>query len=197
MDNKLQIVEIIPEQKFIPVDEWQPADESEMIFQHGKNCMICPSISNFFSGVTPDDNICTFILSAKRCYNSATKIKEGGQISIGFRDHCTQYLNYFEKYYDIEKYLVSVYAQIKYAIDYIAQYNEENFVNDLCRYIIFYRCRPSFRMAVRRFVTDNYSIHLNYNNSKNRVYRYSCHIINGNIIYTELYHSFNYALVLG
>lgn len=173
MDNKLQIVEIIPEQKFIPVDEWSPTDEDDLIFKHGKNCMICPSIANFFSGVTPEDNICTFILSAKRCYNSATKVKEGGQVSIGFRDHCTQYLNYFEKFYDVEKYLVSVYAQIKYAIDYIAQYNEENFVNDLCRYIIFYRCRPGFRMTVRRFVNDNYSIHLNYNNSKNPCLEYT------------------------
>ena len=99
MGNKIQIAEVIQPKTFIPVDDWQPEVEEDKIFQHGKNCFTCPSISYFFEGSKPDDDICTFVLSAKRCYNSATKVKDGGQVSIGFRDHCAQYLNYFEKYY--------------------------------------------------------------------------------------------------
>lgn len=173
MENKIQIAEIVQPKVFIPVDDWQPESEDDKVFQHGKNCLSCPSISNFFAGSTPEDDICTFILSAKRCYNSATKLKDNGQVSIGFRDHCTQYLNYFEKFYDTNRYLVAAYAQIKFAIDYISQYNEENFVNDLCRYIIDHKCQPVFHLQVKQFVTDNYNIHLNYNNSKNPCLEYT------------------------
>ena len=173
MGNKIQIAEVIQPKTFIPVDDWQPEVEEDKIFQHGKNCFTCPSISYFFEGSKPDDDICTFVLSAKRCYNSATKVKDGGQVSIGFRDHCAQYLNYFEKYYDTQHYLVSAYAQIKFAIDYIAQYTEENFINDLCRYIIDHKCQPLFHLQVKQFVDDNYNIHLNYNNSKNPCLEYT------------------------
>ena len=171
-NNLLHVIEIVPATEFIPVDEWIP-NEEDLIFQHGKNCMSCPAIANFFEGISANDNICTFILSAKRCYNSATKVKDGGQVSIGFRDHCTQYLNYFEKYYDREKFLVSTYAQIKYAIDYIAVYNEDNFVYDLCRFIIDHRYQPMLHLNINRFVRDNYMMHLNYNNTKNPCLEYT------------------------
>ena len=74
-----------------PIDQWVPKAE-DRIFDHIRGAIIVP-VHKFFN--MPDDCKANnmfdyFYVTAKRCYNSDTKIKDG-QISIGFRDHCTNY----------------------------------------------------------------------------------------------------------
>ncbi len=171
MADLINVVEIVEQEPFIPVDKWVP-NEEDKIFSHNKNAIQINMIAGMFN--VPDNSPITFfIMSPKRCYNSSTKVKVTGDISQGFRDHCTQYLNYFEKFYDTDKYLISVYGQIKYLIEYEKSYSEESFINDLIRYIISHRYAPVFHSRVKNFVRDNYNIHLNYNNTKNPCLEYN------------------------
>lgn len=157
--------------KVIPVDEWEQ-EPKDMLFTHVKGAIKLNEISRMFS--LPDDSpISYFLMSKKRSYNSDTVMKENGELSIGFRDHCTKYLNYFEKFYDEDHYLVSIYAQIKYMIEYEKDYNEEGFITDLLRYIIDHLSAPLFHFLVEKFVDDNYNDHLTYKNVKNPCLEYN------------------------
>lgn len=163
---------VIEEPKqFVYVDDWvqQPED---MVFTHVKGAIKVNSICDIFS-LPKDSPIAYFIMSKKRSYNSDTVVKDNGELSIGFRDHCTKYLNYFEKFYDTEKYLVTVYSQIKYMTEYQDEYNEEGFINDLLRYIINHESAILFHYQVERFVEDNYHDHLTYKNVKNPCLEYN------------------------
>ena len=171
MSDLISPIEIVNKEPFIPVDQWVPAEEDK-IFSHSKNAIQLDMISGMFN-VPSNSPITFFIMSAKRCYNSSTKVKINGDVSTGYRDHCTQYLNYFEKFYDTDKYLVSIYGQMKYLIEYEKAYTEEAFINDLIRYIISHKYTPLFHWRVKRFVRDNYNIHLNYNNTKNPCLEYN------------------------
>ena len=95
---------------------------------------------------------------------------------VGFRNHCTQYLNYFEKFYDTNHELVGIYGQIKYFIDYMEDtYTEQNFINDLIRFIISYdeHANPTLHANIRKLVKDNYMVHLSYSNTKNPCLEYT------------------------
>lgn len=158
--------------KFVYVDNWTPEPE-DMIFTHTKGAIILNEICRMFS--LPDDSpVAYFIMSKKRCYNSDTISNEAGDMSIGFRDHCTKYLNYFEKFYDYEDhYLVGIFAQMKYMMEYVDEYNEEGFMQDLRRYMIDHEACPLFHFRVERFVEDNYHDHLMYRNIKNPCLEYN------------------------
>ena len=51
---------------FIPVDQWEP-DPEDRIFKTVKGALILP-VSQYY-GIPNNDNLNTFILSTKRCYN--------------------------------------------------------------------------------------------------------------------------------
>ena len=103
-----------------PVDEWTPED-SDIIFLTTKSSLNI-EFSKMF-GIN-DTNFDNFILSTKRCYNGKD-----------MRKHIPLYLNYFEKYYDRDKELLMILFNLKYMIDYVPEYTDDVFRNDLNRYI--------------------------------------------------------------
>lgn len=148
--------------QIIPVDKFDtpeyPISEEDRIFRHMKGEIILPLHELFLSSqdIEVDERriqqIDYFIMSNKRSYNSDVN-----------RDHICRYLNYFEKFYDTDHELLMIMYKIKIAIDYIRTYNEDNFMQDVDTYII-----RNFELTrkVRRFVEDNYNMHLSSNNNK-------------------------------
>ena len=143
--------------QFIPCDEWVP-QPNDLIFKHIKDAIILP-VSDFY-GVTDDTEFDYFHLNIKqRCYNSDD-----------MRAHCTHYLNYFEKFYDEDHELVSIYFKMKYMMDYESEaYTQIAFVQDIQKYIL----GPSMRYKVNRMNVDNYCISLSYKNNKNPCLQYT------------------------
>lgn len=172
MSELMNVVSMVEPQQFIPVDEWTEQSPEDYIFTHAKGVIEVNELSRMF-GLPDHSPISFFIMSAKRCYNSDTKPNKQGNLTIGYRNHCCQYLNYFEKYYDQDKYIVGIYAQIKYCMEYEESYTEDAFINDLSRYFISYNYSPVFHWEVRRFVDDNYYNHLTYTNNKNPCLKYT------------------------
>ena len=91
-----------------PIDEWVPAP-GDRLFTHIRGAIIVPVHRMF--GMADNDPANTmidyFYVTAKRCYNSDTKMKDG-KLSIGFRDHCTGYINFLEKFYDTDHLLLNI-----------------------------------------------------------------------------------------
>lgn len=162
-----------------PIDEWKPAPE-DRIFTHIRGSIIVP-IHKLF-GMSDDDvsnnMIDYFCVSPKRCYNSDTKIKkEDGSVAIGFREHCTNYLNYFEKYYDTDYQLVNLYARIKYMIDCCTSaYTLNSFLHDLWKYLINPNASAiamDLNCKLDKMNIEQYNLELNYKNNKSPVLEYS------------------------
>jgi hypothetical protein len=107
------------------VDQWVPQLE-DLVFKHVDKAIILP-VSKYY-GVEESTDLDYFILSPKRCYNRPE-----------MRMHTTHYLNYFEKFYDVDRELVIIYNQLKWIMDFTKEYNKVNFINDLKRYIILNR----------------------------------------------------------
>ena len=142
-------------EQFIPVDSWQP-EPQDVIFKHTKGAMILP-VSKFYN--VPDNmNFDCFILSTKRCYNSDE-----------VRNHCSLYLNYFEKFYDPEHELLSIYFKLKYMIDYEPSYHKDAFIYDLRRYIL----GNTILAKARKMNIDNYNLNLTYKNRTNPGLQYT------------------------
>lgn len=141
----------------IPVDLWgteqYPADPEDIIFTNIKGDIILP-ISKFFKveNEVKAKTLDYFSMSTKRSYNSDVT-----------RFHICNYLNYFEKFYDKDKELLMILYEIKNCMDFNANYNKQMFMNDINRYIIR---NNRLYMLIRRFVEDNYNIHLSSNNNK-------------------------------
>lgn len=161
-------------QPFIRVDEWKPAPE-DMVFSSAGEVIICNKL------ISPDmanKQFPFFVMKPKKGYASSTRVK-GDTVKLGFKDHCIHYLNYFEKFYDTEQILVGIYSYLKVMIDSDDQYGytEENFVNDLERYIIRYDNPKEevfkFRNNIRKMVDDNYYITQTYTNIKNPCLAYT------------------------
>ena len=162
-----------------PIDEWIPTPE-QRIFTHIRGAIIVP-IHKLFG--IPDDSPANtmldyFYITAKRCYNSDTKVKpEDGSISIGFRDHCTNYINYFEAFYDDQLQLLNLYAQLKYHMDcQTEEYTLEMFLHDLWKYFI--NPHASYQAQYLNFCIDKmnneqYNLELNYKNNKSPVLEYT------------------------
>ena len=79
------------------VDEWVPSEE-DLVFKNTKGAMILP-VSEFYQ--LEDTKVDYFVLSGKRCYNG-----------LEMREHNSQYMNYFEKFYDKDRELVTIYCNI-------------------------------------------------------------------------------------
>lgn len=134
------------------VDDWIP-EESDIIFRTTKSSLNVEFSKMFNIQDTDFDN---FILSTKRCYNGKD-----------MRVHIPLYLNYFEKYYDVDKELLMVMFNIKYMIDYVPEYTDDVFRNDLTRYIF----KSRLALIAQIMVEDNYTLTLDqtkYKNDKNQ-----------------------------
>lgn len=160
-----------------PIDDWKPTSPEDIIFNHTRGAIIAP-VHKFF-GMPDDDQannmIDFFYVTAKRCYNSETKVKDG-KVNIGFREHCTQYLNYFEKYYDKELQLLGLYAKLKFLIDCNPNYSLNVFEHDLWK--LFINPNGSYTAQILNFYLDKmnneqYNLELNYKNNKSPVLEYS------------------------
>lgn len=143
---------------FIPVDEWQPTEE-EMIFKPSKISIIAP-MTKILLGEEENNRIFdTFILSPKKCYFKDSIIS-----------HFTKYINYIEAFYDKDKYLLTVFARIKFMIDSPdIEYTVENLESDIRTYIL----GNGFSSIVRQVNEDNYIDKIKRNNKKSSVLQYS------------------------
>ena len=141
--------------EIIPVDLWDtekyPIDEEDRIFKNIKGDIILP-IAEFFHKEDSAKTLDYFAVTPKRSYNSDTT-----------RNHICRYLNYFEKYYDTDKQLLSIIYQIKVSMDYNKDYTVDMLCNDIDRYLIR---NLDIYFKIRRFINDNYRITLNSNNNK-------------------------------
>lgn len=143
---------------FVPVDIWEPGPE-DRIFKTVKGALILP-VSQYY-GVPNNDNLNTFVLSTKRCYNGDKMLA-----------HIPLYMNYFEKFYDTDHELLMVMYRIKYLIDYEEGYSKEMFFNDLNIYIM----SSSIIAKSERMNEDNYMLDLDskkYRNDKNPTLQYN------------------------
>lgn len=153
----IQAMEFYEPTEFIPVDEWTPQPEDE-VFKTSRSA-IMTDVSSFFQ-MESNSQLDTFVMNTKRSYNNPE-----------MRDHTVHYLNYFEKFYDKDHELVSVYAKLKYLIDYVPAYSREAFTYDLERYIMNGYSPISIKVGFMN--RDNYSLNLTYKNAKNPNLQYS------------------------
>ena len=153
--------------QFIPVDLWKPSEEDK-IFNHAKGAIFAP-ISLFY-GYTNDEmsSLNTFVMMSKKCYNSNTTVDKNGKVTPGFREHCTHYLNYFTKFYDHERELLTIYCKIKFLIDCVKEYDKEALFNDIRKYIM----SPTMYQKVMAMNEDNYNLKLTYKNNNNKCLEY-------------------------
>lgn len=103
------------------VDKWIPLPEDQ-IFKTVKGVLVLP-VSQFFG--IENNSLDQFILTSKRCYNNKKML-----------NHLPKYMNYFEKFFDIDKELLVNIYRIKYLIDYEPSYNEDSFLNDIRIYFM-------------------------------------------------------------
>ena len=139
------------------IDLWLP-EESDNLVTSRKGFLYIDLNKLFNIGLEDDNkivNLNSFILTSKRCYNGKEMIL-----------HLPHYLNYFEKFYDTERELLSGYLKIKISMDRFEEYTKEMFMNDLFMYII----TPSIMNKVHALNEDNYILDLDskkYKNVKN------------------------------
>ena len=146
---------------FVPVDQWECTDERDKIFKPCKGSLKLP-VTELFNITDPSkEHLDYFILSTKRCYN-------GDPV----REHISKYMNYFEKFYDIDHELLFMIARIKLNIDLVPGYSAEQFKYEISKYIL----SDSICMKAVRMNFDNYTLTLDekkYKNEKNPSLIYS------------------------
>lgn len=146
----------IEQTKFIPVDEWIPQPE-DLIIRQCKGFIIAP-LSQVYG--YSNDYFDRFDLSIKkRAYNNDE-----------FRIHYELYANYFEKFYDPDKELIVIYANIKYMIDFVPAYSVSAFLYDLRKFILH---NPSMLYKINRMNEDNYNLSLSFKNKKKPSLQYT------------------------
>lgn len=145
------------QKEMIPcVDEWKPAP-NEIYFTNAKDIILAPIAAHFHID-EPNPRINYFWIKPKKSYNSDL-----------LRDHCCHYINYFEKYFDVEKeYFVNL-CHLKFLVDYANGYSISNFMIDINRYIL----QPSIYEKVRLMVEANYSLKLSYKSANNPQLQYT------------------------
>lgn len=141
--------------RIIYVDEWVPREE-DCLLKPVKAGIIMP-ISAFWTKNASDIYLDTFNLSPKKCYSK-----------IPIIDHFCLYINYLEKFYDTDKYLMSVYAKIKIMIDTIPAYDADDLRRDIRNLILF----SPFAEIVKRMNEDNFIIKIDPYSNRNEVLKY-------------------------
>lgn len=163
---------------FVPVDEWKPISKEQEVFSSIGDTIYCDLLTKG-TGFDNTTEFPYFNMKPKKAYSSVVKVdKNTGKLKFGFKEHYCTYINYLESYYDINKILVAVYGQIKILIDSDNMnhgYSEEEFMNDLYRYIISYErtANPQLHDAIHQMVMDNYYIHQTYKNDRNKCLEYN------------------------
>ena len=143
--------------EFIPVDQWVPNEEDKN-FKTTKG-IIMLDVSSFY-GCPDNPELNAFVISPKRSYNNPK-----------MRDHTTHYLNYFEKFYDMDHELLMIYCKLKYFIDCEPLYTKEAFFYDLNRYIL----HGTIAIKVGFMNRDNYCLTLSYKNKRNNIQIVPCY----------------------
>lgn len=144
------------ETPFHPIDEWVPTPADE-VFKTSRDYVVM-DVSSYYK-MERNPSLDTFVMKSKRSYNNPDT-----------REHIVHYLNYFERFYDVEKELYSIYAMMKYLIDCRAdEYSAEAFIYDLSRYIM----DGPISIKIDSLNRDNYSLNLMYKNVKNPNLQYS------------------------
>jgi hypothetical protein len=137
-----------------PVDKWYPPLEDQ-IFKESKGVIIAPIHLSY--NMPENNHIDYFHMTPKKCYNSDTKVDKNGVLKIGFREHLVIYLNYFEKFYDRNHYLLGIYSKIKWCIDCLGdKYTTDAFIGDLNKYIISYHSSPLLYFLIKEMNDHNY-----------------------------------------
>lgn len=139
------------------VDEWKPT-QSDIIFTNAKNLILAPISSMYHLDEKGGNKINLFMINPKKSYNSDD-----------LRNHCCHYLNYFEKYFDLEKEYFTNMAQIKVLIDSYPEYNFDNFLYDINRYIL----QETIFRKVYDMVEYNYYLSLSYKSANNPQLQYT------------------------
>lgn len=151
----IQMISNLDKSNHIPVDDWDtelyPVEDSDRIFRSVRGEIILP-FTDLFNHDEDARQLNYFIMTTKRGYNSDKT-----------REHICRYLNYFEKFYDNDKELLSILYEMKLCIDYNKDYNKSNFMADVNRYIIR---NTNLCLKIRRFVDDNYTMKLSSYNNK-------------------------------
>ena len=143
VSNGIQPLVAFPER--IPkVDEWV-CPEPFQLFKHIDKAIIVP-VARFYGIEDPNNALNMFNISDKRCYNK-----------IDMRNHTCLYLNYFNHFYDPEGELYMMYAKIKYMIDIVSEYDKDEFIHDIKKYILF---NKSILLKVYLMDRNNYQIEL-------------------------------------
>lgn len=141
---------------FIPIDDWKPTEEDK-IFKSVKGAIYL-DISSFY-GFDNSTTLDYFSVAEKRGYNSDM-----------LRDHLTHYLNYFVKFYDQDRELLSIYYRIKYLMDCMTEeYTQATFFYDIQRYLL----SPSMLSKIDAMNNANYQLDLKYTNDKNPSLQYN------------------------
>lgn len=135
------------------VDKWKPENPDDEIFKSTESRIYVP-LHVFFNNLNDNASIDFFNLKAKRCYN-------GDDVRQQFVD----YINYFEKYYDPEHELLVNYAHIKYMIDYVDLYSQEDLFDDIFKYIF----TPVMLTKIDLMVKRNYQLNLNNGKRTNNI----------------------------
>lgn len=134
------------------VDRWMPTNPDDEIFRTTESRIYAPL--HIFFNMSDNSSIDFFNLKAKRCYNSDN-----------IRQQFVQYINYFEKYYDPEHELLINYSHIKYMIDYVDKYTQEDLFDDIFKYIF----TPVMLTKIDLMVKRNYKFNLNNGKKTNNV----------------------------
>lgn len=134
------------------IDDWLPlTEEDKLIKWEAKDVLIMPvgALYNYEKRTLLD----FFYIHKKRGYRN-DKV----------RLHTALYLNYFEKFFDEDHELLSIYASIKWMIDTQKTYNKENLFYDIKRLIF----SPNIRWKVRTLNRYNYNLNpKSYSNTNN------------------------------
>lgn len=138
------------------VDQWQPNPE-DVYFTNAKDIILAP-VGQYYHIEDPNPRINYFWIKPKKSYNSDL-----------LRDHCCDYLNYFEKFFDAEKEYFSNLCLLKFLIDTYPDYNINNFMYDINRYIL----QPSIFNKIKQMVDYNYTLELSYKSANNPQLQYT------------------------
>lgn len=145
--------------KSIPLaDVWKlHKDKEDIIFSNAKDIVMAP-VGKVYHLDDDNPRINYFWIKPKKSYNSDL-----------LRDHCCDYLNYFEKFFDPEKEFFLNTCYIKFLIDCYPDYNVSNFIFDINRYIL----QPSIFAKVENMVNINYGLELSYKSANNPQLQYT------------------------
>lgn len=162
VDKKFKIQ---PSSVWCYVDDWKPAPE-DIILTSVVGAIIAP-VCEYYHYDSDNRSLDYFATSTKKCYNSDL-----------MRNHTCHYINYFEKFYDIDKEYLAILCQLKFAIDngifnpytgVRTDYTIDNFMHDLRRYVL----SPSIVQKTTKMSHDNYTLDLNYKNINNPSLQYN------------------------